>query len=110
MFLTRLVRRYRECPELGWGDWRPLDQPHGAVLASASRSGDAAVVTVHNLSPHPLMVPLSIPGVGEGTHLGDLLGGLDDVAVDERGRAEVPLDGYGHRWLRVVGPGDRALA
>ena len=32
-FMSLLVRRYRECPELGWADFEVLDQPHAAVLA-----------------------------------------------------------------------------
>ena len=32
-FVTLLVQRYREAPELGWGELEVLDQPHQAVLA-----------------------------------------------------------------------------
>ena len=31
------------------------------------------------------------------------------TALDGRGRAEIALDGYGYRWLRLVRPGDRRL-
>ena len=26
--MTLLARRYREAPELGWGEFKVLDQPH----------------------------------------------------------------------------------
>ena len=32
-FMKLLVRRYRESPELGWGKFAVLDQPHATVLA-----------------------------------------------------------------------------
>ena len=32
-----------------------------------------------------------------------------ELAVGEGGTAELTLDGYGYRWLRVVGPDDRRL-
>ena len=32
-FMKLLIRRQRECPELGWGAFEVLDQPHAEVLA-----------------------------------------------------------------------------
>ena len=32
------------------------------------------------------------------------------TALDDRGRAEVELEGFGFRWLRVRQPGDRRLS
>lgn len=103
------VRRYRECPELGWAPVHVLDQPHDAVLALCSEVDDAAVVTLHNLGPDPLVVPVDLGAErGPGRVLVDLLAD-GDLELDDRGRAEVHLDGYGYRWLRVVGPQTRRL-
>ncbi len=105
-FIGLLVQRYRECPELGWTDVHVLEQPHAAVLALCSSVDDAAMITLHNLGPEPVRVPLRVP-VADATHLVDVLadGGID---VGE-GAAEVDLDGYGYRWLRVVSPSTRRL-
>jgi trehalose synthase len=107
-FMTLLVRRYRECPELGWGTFEVLDQPHAAVLACRRTWDGASMVTLHNLGSEPVEVSVRIDGCPPGTRLADLLrdGGAE---LDELGWVEVELGRYGHRWLRVVRPGDRRL-
>jgi trehalose synthase len=107
-FMTRLVRRYRECPELGWGEFAVLEQPHVQVLAHSLSWGDAAMVALHNLAAEPVTVPLSLPDLPVSTRLVDLLGdGTHEVGDD--GALTVALEAYGFRWLRVVRPGDRRL-
>lgn len=107
-FVTLLVQRYRECPELGWGDFEVVDQPHASVLAHRCTWDEASLVALHNLGPEPLTVPLELTGEDEGTVLADLL--CDgEVTLDAKGRAEMALEGYGFRWLRVVREGDRRL-
>lgn len=105
-FLGLLVQRYRECPELGWSEVRVVDQPHAAVLALCSVVDDAAMVTLHNLGPEPLRVPVTVPIAG-ATRLVDVLADGETPVTD--GAAEVDLDGYGYRWLRVVSPSTRRL-
>jgi hypothetical protein len=97
-FMRNLISTYRSCPELGWGGFELLDQPHRQVLAHRCAWEDAAVVIVHNLGAEPVSVPLTV-GTG-AVELADLLGD-DDVTSDDRGRIELNLDGYGFRWLRV---------
>ncbi|MCW2614775.1 MAG: treS [Frankiales bacterium] len=107
-FMTLLARRYRECPELGWGEFAVLEQPLTQVLAHTVTWDDACLVSVHGLSSEPVTVSLSLPDLEPGTRLVDLLcDGAHDVADD--GSATVPLEAYGFRWLRVVRPGDRRL-
>ncbi len=107
-FMTLLVQRYRECPELGWGAFEVIDQPHPSVLAHRCVWDEAQLVAVHNLSPEPLTVPLTIPDVDQPVVLADLL--CDgEVKVGAGGDAELVLEGYGFRWLRVIGDGDRRL-
>ena len=56
-----LVRRYRECPELGWTPRAEiLDQPHPAVLAHRSTWDDGSLIALHNLGTEPAMVPLRL--------------------------------------------------
>lgn len=107
-FITLLVRRYRECPELGWGAFDVIDQPHPAVLAHRCSWDEAQLVALHNLGPEPLTVPIHLSGYDEGAVLADLLSdGESPVPVN--GRVELPVEGYGFRWLRVVRQGDRRL-
>ncbi|MGI8535849.1 MAG: alpha-amylase family protein [Mycobacteriales bacterium] len=107
-FMTLLVRRYRECPELGWGAFAVLDQPHPQVLAHTVTWDDACLMALHNLSADPVTVPLVLAEPEPGTRLVDLLcDGAHDLG--EGGSVEIPLPAYGFRWLRVVRPGDRRL-
>jgi glycosidase len=108
-FMTLLIRRYRACPELGWGAFEVLDQPDPAVLAHRSTWDDASTVAIHNLSPEATHVSLQLEGCDDATRLIDLL--VDGIThPDARGRVELPLEGYGYRWLRVVPPGSTLLA
>jgi hypothetical protein len=107
-FMKLLIRRYRESPELGWGGFDVLDQPHPEVLAHLCSWDDGALVAVHNLAPEPRTVPLTLAGCDASHRLEDLLV-TQSTAVGEDGAVELTLDGYGYRWLRVVGPDSRRL-
>jgi trehalose synthase len=107
-FFELLIQRRRESPELGWGPFELLEQPHASVLAHSVTWEEARVVAVHNLSAEPVVVPLVLKDLDDSVRLVDLLcDGTTPVAAD--GKAEVSLEGYGFRWLRVVRPGDRRL-
>ncbi|MBL8932348.1 MAG: alpha-amylase family protein [Kineosporiaceae bacterium] len=107
-FVALLIRRYRECPEFGWGRFEVLEQPHPAVLAHRCTWDEASTIALHNLGTEPVEVPLRLRPDDARCSLIDLLGD-GRCEVDDAGRAELQLDGYGHRWLRVVGEGDRRL-
>ena len=47
--MTLLSQRYREAPELGWGELEVLEQPHRAVLAHRLSHDGASTVALHNL-------------------------------------------------------------
>ena len=86
-----------------------LDQPERSVLAHVVRLDDDATLGVHNLSAEPRTVDLRVPGTAPGTRLVDQL--CDSVVpLDERGRVELDVDGYGCHWFRVSPPDDRRLA
>ncbi len=107
-FVKLLVRRYRESPELGWGTFEVLGQPHSTVLAHLASWDDGALVALHNLGAEPRTVPLVLPGCGGGHRLEDLLT-VGSTPLAEDGTVELALEGYGHRWLRVVAEGSRRL-
>jgi len=107
-FMKLLIRRYRECPELGWGRFDVLDQPHPSVLAHSCTWDDGCLVAVHNLGPEPRSVPLQLDEDPATARLVNLLG-QEDADLDDKGRVELQLEGYDYRWLRVVREGDRRL-
>jgi glycosidase len=108
-FMSLLIRRYRESPELGWADFTVLDQPHSHVLAHECAWDDRRIVAVHNLSPVSCTVPLALDGCS-GYHLVDLLQDAGGAELDDRGRTELALAGYGYRWLRLMSQHSRRLA
>jgi trehalose synthase len=109
-FLTLLIKRYREAPELGWAESSVLAQPCKHVLAQECAWDDRRIVSVHNLSAESCTVPLTLNGCDTSSHLLDLLRDSDHVELDEQGRAEVALEGYGYRWLRLMPRDSRRLA
>ena len=54
-FITLLIRRYRECPELGWGTFDLLEQPHTEVLAHRCTWDDASLVASIRRQPSSAM-------------------------------------------------------
>jgi glycosidase len=97
-FMRQLIQSYRSCPELGWGEYQLIDQPHEAVFAHCSEKDGGRVVTLHNLGAEPVSVPLTV--ASGAARLTDVLaGGVEQT--DDGGALEIALDGYGFRWLRV---------
>jgi trehalose synthase len=107
-FMKLLIRRYRESPELGWGTFTVLDQPHASVLAHACVWDDGTMVAVHNLGAEPRTVPLTLEDCDSTHRLVDLLQ-EGSTPISDKGAVELALDGYGYRWLRVVAEGSRRL-
>ncbi len=107
-FMTLLIRRYRQSPELGWSDFELVDQPHREVIAHRCVWGDGSMVAMHNLDPEPRTVPITLPDCDDSCQLVDL---LEDgtTQLDANGAAALQLGGYGYRWLRVARPGDRRV-
>ena len=98
--MERLIRRRRECPELGWGAWSQLEQEDPAVFALRTDWGDSTIVTLHNLAGREAVATVPLED-GDAT-LVDLFGTGDLPAG-----ATVALAPYGHRWFRVRRPGQR---
>ena len=111
-WVERLIRRRRECPELGWGAWTLLEQEDEAVFALRADWGESTIVAVHNLAGRDASASLVLEqegdkgqggdGDGDGATLVDLFGTADLPAG-----ATVALPPYGHRWYRVRRPGQR---
>ena len=100
-FMQRLIQTYRECPELGWGDFVELKQPDRRVLVHACTWRGSSVVAAHNLSAEPLVAEISTPeSTGQPVVLEDVYSGHHEE-LTRGGLARVELDAYGHRWWRL---------
>jgi trehalose synthase len=102
MWMERLIRRRRECPELGWGRATLLDAGDPAVFAHRADWQESAVVAVHSLGEEPRTVRVE---VGDAEAAVDLFG--SEELEPSGGRIEVELGRYGHRWFRLRRPGQR---
>jgi len=107
-FIRLLTTRYRACPELGWGRFEIVQQPHSQVLAHRLTWDDASLVGLHNLGPDAVSVPFTLADTDSDCELVDLLQ-TGTTRPGKKGEAEMQVDGYGYRWLRVTRPGDRRL-
>jgi glycosidase len=98
-FMRSLIQSYRDCPELGWGDFQVVRQPRREVLAHQCTWQGSSTVALHNLSPHPVTTQLELD-TDHSVRLDDL---FDQTSVETgpRGAVELGLEGYGHRWLRL---------
>ncbi|MBA9005820.1 alpha-amylase family protein [Thermomonospora cellulosilytica] len=98
-WIRMLIERYRENPELAWGDFTVLDTGSESVLAHRCTYEGGTVVALHNFSADAVEVGLVLDGFDSSWSLTDLLGeGTTEIAPD--GRAVIGLDGHGCRWLR----------
>jgi trehalose synthase len=99
-WMERLIRRRRECPELGWGRMTLLDAGDDAVLAHRAEWDGSAILAVHSLAAEPREVTLP---VGEVEAVVDLF--ADEELAPRDGGVRVALGRYGHRWFRLRRPG-----
>ena len=79
------------------------------MLAHECVKDDRRLVVVHNLAAEGCSVPLTLEDCPPGTTLVDLLRSGRPSRSSDRGAAEVTLEGYGYRWLRVVEPDSRRM-
>lgn len=111
-FMATLIQRYRESPELGWGEFALIDQPEPAVFAHSCTSDGGTMVLLHNFGTAKVKVTGTVaPEDGpkrtyRGAVLLDVLDG-GNVPMEPDGGFTVELGRYGYRWFRVQQPGDR---
>jgi maltose alpha-D-glucosyltransferase/alpha-amylase len=98
-WFERLIRRRRECPELGFGTLTLLDAGAPSVLAHRCDWEGETIVAVHELSGRPVRVTLP---VDDGAALVDLFG-----APEHRLPATLDLEPYAAHWYRVRRDGRR---
>ena len=107
-WMERVIRRRRETPELGWGEWRVLETDSRGVLSHRCDWEGRCAVVVHNLAPDPCVVRVRLGSdVPDETQLHDLLDEGGDGHEVDRETLELKLEGYGFRWFRVDAPDQR---
>jgi maltose alpha-D-glucosyltransferase/alpha-amylase len=103
-WMERLIRRRRECPELGWGRCTLLDPGRAAVLAHRADWNGSTILAVHSFADERLEVRLELePGIDEAVDLLD----SEHRVPDEDGAVSIPLDPYGYHWYRLRRAGQR---
>jgi maltose alpha-D-glucosyltransferase/alpha-amylase len=98
-WFERLIRRRRECPELGFGSFELLETEAPSVFAHRADWEGATVVAVHELAGKPVSVALPLT---DGESLVDLFG-HDELELP----ATLHLEPFDARWFRVRRDGQR---
>ncbi|MEA2246883.1 MAG: hypothetical protein QOH46_1412 [Solirubrobacteraceae bacterium] len=98
-WFERLIRRRRECPELGFGTLEILDTGARSVLAHRCDWDGSTIVAVHELAGQEAEVKLAVK---DGEALVDLFGD-----AEHRLPATLALEPYAAHWFRVRRPGVR---
>jgi maltose alpha-D-glucosyltransferase/alpha-amylase len=98
-WFERLIRRRRECPELGFGALELLETGAPNVLAHRCDWEGATVVAVHELAGRAATITLPVT---DGDALVDLLDEGEHALP-----ATLSLDPYAARWFRVRRAGER---
>jgi trehalose synthase len=99
-WITLLVERYRECPELAWGRYTILDTGEPSVLAHRSDIDGGTVIAAHNLADTSVTIHIELDGLDQTYALTDLLAN-ERTRLTPQGRVELSLGPYGCRWLRA---------
>jgi len=102
-WMERLIRRRKECPELGWGRFTLIETAEPEIFAHRADWDDGTIVAVHNLAGRPVSTAVAFDEPCEA--LVDLF--ADDERRPEGGRLELELEPYGARWFRARRPGQR---
>ncbi|MFJ6280962.1 alpha-amylase family protein [Arthrobacter subterraneus] len=106
-FMGTLIRRYRECPELGWGTFTMIDTPNPAVFAHRCDWEGNTLFLFHNFSDEPVEVEVSLDSGDVPRGGGVLTDLLEDTKteIEPDDDLKVKLPPYGYRWLRIQIPG-----
>jgi maltose alpha-D-glucosyltransferase/alpha-amylase len=106
-WFERLIRRRKECPELGWGRPALLDAGATEVLAHRSDWDGSTIVCLHNLAGRAATARVELEDAGPGARLVDLFAEVELDLDDDRGSAHVELEPHAHRWYRLRRAGQR---
>ena len=98
-WMTRMIRLRKECPEIGWGDWKIIPTRTPTVLALRYDWRGNSIIVVHNFDEKAHEVQIK-PDVEHGDRLINLLD-EDQSTAAPNGVHRIVLEAYGYRWYRV---------
>jgi trehalose synthase len=113
-FIAMLIQRYRESPELGWGEFELIRHRAAKVLLHRCSSAGSTLILAHNFGAEPASLTANVTSTEDPERgfadavLRDLLDG-QDVPLADDGGFELQLDRYGYRWFRIRRPEDRHI-
>jgi maltose alpha-D-glucosyltransferase/alpha-amylase len=99
--MERMIRKRKEAPEIGWGEFSILETQTPEVLAIRYDWRNNSVLVVHNFSAIPCEVRIKV-GTEDTGSLVNLLSG-ENSTPDASGEHCLLLEPYGYRWFRVGG-------
>jgi maltose alpha-D-glucosyltransferase / alpha-amylase len=102
-WMERIIRMRKEVPEIGWGDFSFLPSGAPEVIAMKYAWRNNSVLCVHNLSPKPQEVNLSVREEGEADCTLVNLLSEDHSHPEKNGKHSILFEPYGYRWFRVCG-------
>jgi maltose alpha-D-glucosyltransferase / alpha-amylase len=95
---ANMIRLRKECPEIGWGDWKILSTGSPHVLAMRYDWRGNALIVLHNFDERPHEVRIDV-----GSEPLTNLQVEDRSEPDGKGTHRIALEAYGYRWYRVGG-------
>ena len=108
-FMRELIRRYRECPELGWGESSCSTTTARGARATAAAGRTQPWWRCTTSPARTGQVDLTLAGEAAGVRLTDLFTVASELTVGAGGAVSVPLAPYGTHWFRVLRDGERWL-
>ena len=98
MFMERMLRSLRECPEFGSGSCQPIDVGERGVLALRFEAPSGAMLALTNLGAKVCAVDASPVGTGHAVEI------FADAGYEppDPSLERIELDGYGFRWIRLA--------
>lgn len=103
-WMTALIRLRKECPEIGFGEWKILNTRQQQVLSLLYHWNEKSLLVIHNFSNQQMEARLPIREAA-GNKLIDLMKN-DEIEDNGKGTYTVTLDAYGYRWFRLRATND----
>jgi maltose alpha-D-glucosyltransferase/alpha-amylase len=98
-WFEELIRVLRECPEIGVSNPTVLDLASArSVLAHRFDAPEGSILLLHNLADSPITVALAQVEIGPGA---SEMFSDDDYGALADGVADLDLNGWGYRWIRL---------
>lgn len=96
---AKMIRLRKECPEIGWGEWKILKSGSPCVLAMQYEWRGSRLVILHNFSDKPQEVKIRPTGDGAERLVNLLVN--DESHSNEKGTHRIALEAHGYRWYRM---------